>query len=62
MWLINPRCTEGKHVPEINRENPLGMRGQIADEYAALVNQLWSGQASAVAPRDFKVWQMLRNN
>lgn len=45
----------GRHTDEINRDNPLGMMGQIAEEYAALIEQLWSGKNSAVAPRDFKV-------
>ncbi|KAI9261956.1 hypothetical protein EDC94DRAFT_541251 [Helicostylum pulchrum] len=39
---------------DLNRENPLGLNGQIAEEYAELVKKLWSGQSSSIAPRDFK--------
>lgn len=42
---------------EINKTNPLGMKGRIAEEYANLVKQLWapSSNFSCVAPRNFKV-------
>lgn len=40
---------------EINRENPLGMRGEIAEAYADLVKQMWQSHSSHVAPRMFKV-------
>lgn len=40
---------------EINRENPLGMRGEIAEAYADLVKQMWLSRSSYVAPRTFKV-------
>ncbi|XP_076125184.1 ubiquitin carboxyl-terminal hydrolase 4 [Alosa pseudoharengus] len=39
---------------EINRENPLGMRGEIAEAYADLVKQMWLSRSSYVAPRTFK--------
>uniref|UniRef100_A0A3B3Q289 Ubiquitin carboxyl-terminal hydrolase n=1 Tax=Paramormyrops kingsleyae TaxID=1676925 RepID=A0A3B3Q289_9TELE len=39
---------------EINRENPLGMRGEIAEAYADLVKQMWQSHSSHVAPRMFK--------
>lgn len=40
---------------EINKENPLGMKGEIAMAYAELIRQIWSGEHSYVAPRMFKV-------
>lgn len=46
---------DGLHVDEINRDNPLGMGGQMAEEYAALVRNLWDAKQSAIAPREFKV-------
>ncbi|XP_061778663.1 ubiquitin carboxyl-terminal hydrolase 4 isoform X2 [Nerophis ophidion] len=39
---------------EINRGNPLGMRGEIAEAYADLVKQMWLSRNSSVAPRTFK--------
>ncbi|XP_067854552.1 ubiquitin carboxyl-terminal hydrolase 4 isoform X1 [Heptranchias perlo] len=45
---------QGKYEEELNRENPLGMRGEIAESYAELIKQMWSGRNSYVAPRMFK--------
>uniref|UniRef100_A0A8C5FKY2 Ubiquitin carboxyl-terminal hydrolase n=1 Tax=Gadus morhua TaxID=8049 RepID=A0A8C5FKY2_GADMO len=39
---------------ELNRENPLGMRGEIAEAYAELVKQMWLSRSNYVAPRTFK--------
>ncbi|XP_035668964.1 ubiquitin carboxyl-terminal hydrolase 8-like [Branchiostoma floridae] len=39
---------------DINRENKLGCNGEIAEEFAAIIKALWSGQYRSVAPRDFK--------
>lgn len=46
--------TEGKYSRFINRTNPLGFRGKIADEYGALLKEIWSGQYSTVTPRGLK--------
>ncbi|XP_006892978.1 PREDICTED: ubiquitin carboxyl-terminal hydrolase 4 isoform X2 [Elephantulus edwardii] len=43
-----------EYEAEINRENPLGMKGEIAEAYADLIKQMWSGRDSHVAPRMFK--------
>ncbi|XP_054022957.1 ubiquitin carboxyl-terminal hydrolase 4 [Dryobates pubescens] len=45
---------EDKYEAEINQNNPLGMRGEIAEAYADLIKQMWSGRQSYVAPRVFK--------
>ena len=44
-----------KHKEELNRDNPLGMRGEIALAYAGLLHQMWKEQYSSVAPRQFKM-------
>ncbi|XP_020626847.1 ubiquitin carboxyl-terminal hydrolase 4-like [Orbicella faveolata] len=44
-----------KYKEELNRNNPLGMRGEIANAYAGLLNQIWNEQYSSVAPRQFKM-------
>lgn len=40
---------------ELNHSNPLGMRGEIANAYAGLLNQIWNEQYSSVSPRQFKM-------
>lgn len=44
----------GKHMEELNEDNPLGMKGEIALKYAELINAIWSGEYPMVAPREFK--------
>nr|XP_006000772.1 PREDICTED: ubiquitin carboxyl-terminal hydrolase 15 isoform X3 [Latimeria chalumnae] len=43
-----------KYEEEMNYDNPLGMRGEIARSYAELIKQMWSGRYSYVTPRAFK--------
>ncbi|KAI1905468.1 hypothetical protein AGOR_G00016510 [Albula goreensis] len=43
-----------KYQDELNMDNPLGMRGEIAKVYAELAKQVWSGKYSYVTPRPFK--------
>ncbi|BFZ09058.1 hypothetical protein BsWGS_12097 [Bradybaena similaris] len=40
---------------ELNKENPLGMRGEIAVSYNELVRDIWLGQKSYTVPRNFKI-------
>lgn len=40
---------------ELNAENPLGMRGEIASTYAELITNMWSGRHNCTAPRQFKI-------
>lgn len=65
-WFLFPQCLSNasplteyfltdQYEAEINRENPLGMRGEIAEAYADLVKQMWLSRSSYVAPRTFKV-------
>ncbi|WCJ34160.1 Ubiquitin carboxyl-terminal hydrolase 8 [Euphorbia peplus] len=39
---------------EINRENPLGMKGELAFAFGELLRKLWAPGAAPVAPRMFK--------
>uniref|UniRef100_F6PJ70 Ubiquitin carboxyl-terminal hydrolase 32 n=1 Tax=Ciona intestinalis TaxID=7719 RepID=F6PJ70_CIOIN len=41
---------ENKHLFELNRTNPLGMKGHIAKRYCDLTQELWSGASKTVAP------------
>uniref|UniRef100_A0A4W3I552 Ubiquitin carboxyl-terminal hydrolase n=1 Tax=Callorhinchus milii TaxID=7868 RepID=A0A4W3I552_CALMI len=43
-----------EYMDELNNDNPLGMRGEIANAYADLIKQMWSGKYSYVTPRAFK--------
>ena len=43
------------YVEDINEDNPLGMRGEIARAFGELVKNLWSGNYTYVVPRDFKM-------
>jgi ubiquitin C-terminal hydrolase len=45
----------GNYKRELNRDNPLGMKGEVAMAYGELIEKLWSGSSSSFAPRDFKV-------
>lgn len=51
-----------KYQEELNFDNPLGMRGEIAKSYAELIKQMWSGKYSYVTPRAFKVSMKLNLN
>ena len=46
---------EKPYKKHINRDNPLGMGGALADTYGQLLEEIWSGSASNLAPRQFKV-------
>ncbi|KAI5445257.1 variant 6, Ubiquitin carboxyl-terminal hydrolase 9 [Lathyrus oleraceus] len=39
---------------EINRDNPLGMSGELALAFGDLLRKLWSSGRTAIAPRAFK--------
>lgn len=44
----------GRHEAEINKDNPLGMKGVLADVYARLLKDMWSADYLTVAPTEFK--------
>ncbi|XP_010535731.1 PREDICTED: ubiquitin carboxyl-terminal hydrolase 8 isoform X2 [Tarenaya hassleriana] len=44
----------GEYSREINLDNPLGMKGEIALAFGDLLRNLWAPGASTVAPRTFK--------
>ncbi|XP_008811872.2 ubiquitin carboxyl-terminal hydrolase 9-like [Phoenix dactylifera] len=39
---------------EINRENPLGMQGELAIAFGELLRKLWASGRTSIAPRAFK--------
>ncbi|KAJ9100966.1 hypothetical protein QFC19_005362 [Naganishia cerealis] len=60
--------TSGAYKSEINRSNPLGMKGQVADKFGALIENIWDpsgaqeasssrsfyGYSNSIVPREFK--------
>ncbi|XP_062341331.1 ubiquitin carboxyl-terminal hydrolase 32-like isoform X2 [Osmerus eperlanus] len=42
--------TSGTHLYELNRTNPIGMKGHMAKCYGDLVQELWSGTQKNLAP------------
>uniref|UniRef100_A0A8C9A527 Ubiquitin carboxyl-terminal hydrolase n=1 Tax=Prolemur simus TaxID=1328070 RepID=A0A8C9A527_PROSS len=53
-----PQLTEyflnNRYLEELNFRNPLGMKGEIAEAYADLVKQAWSGHHRSIVPHVFK--------
>ncbi len=47
-----------KWKDELNYDNPLGMKGEIATSFAELIRNMWSGKYSYTVPRNFKVSRM----
>uniref|UniRef100_H3BBL5 Ubiquitin carboxyl-terminal hydrolase 32 n=1 Tax=Latimeria chalumnae TaxID=7897 RepID=H3BBL5_LATCH len=45
----------GRHLYELNRTNPIGMRGHMAKCYGDLVQELWSGTQKNVAPLKLRI-------
>lgn len=43
------------YLKHINKKNPLGMGGQLADAYGSLMQELWNDKFSYTAPRTLKV-------
>lgn len=42
------------YVRDINTDNPLGLKGELAESFANLIKEMWNGHHSSVAPREFK--------
>ena len=49
------------HLHEINRTNPLGMKGHVAKRFGDLVREMWSGNTRTVAPIKLR-WTIGRYN
>jgi Ubiquitin C-terminal hydrolase len=47
--------TGNMHLYELNRNNPLGMKGHIAKRYGDLIQDIWSGTAKTIAPLKLRV-------
>ena len=45
---------EKRYRRDLNRANPLGWQGKVAEEYGELVSEMWGGQYQVVAPKVLK--------
>jgi ubiquitin carboxyl-terminal hydrolase 4/11/15 len=43
-----------RYVKDINKENPLGTRGELSTAFAKMVQNLWFGKDSSFAPTQLK--------
>lgn len=44
-----------RYQEDINRWNILGHKGEVAEEFGAIMKAVWSGQFKYISPRDFKI-------
>ena len=51
---LNKYFSSGKYKGDINKRNPIGMKGQLADAFGDLMKCMWSGEYKTLAPRTFK--------
>ncbi|KAI8749325.1 ubiquitin carboxyl-terminal hydrolase 32 [Biomphalaria glabrata] len=49
-WPLTQYFISNLHLFELNRDNPLGMKGHIAQRYGELIKDIWSGTSKTVAP------------
>lgn len=45
---------DGSYKKHVNKDNPLGSRGVLAEAFATVIHHLWSGQYSFISPVTFK--------
>lgn len=43
-----------KHMNELNIDNPIGMKGELAKSYGGLIRGLWLDTQDAIEPWNFK--------
>jgi len=51
---LNKFFVSDAYKEEINEKNPLGMKGDLAKHFGALLKAMWGGQYSCVAPKNLK--------
>lgn len=53
--LLTEYFLDDRYWDELNVENPLGMKGEIARSYGEVIKTIWSGQYTYTIPRSFKM-------
>lgn len=51
---VNRYFLENGHAEEINRDSPIGCKGELAEEFADLMKQMWSGDNRSYSPSSLK--------
>lgn len=46
---------DGSYRSHINKDNPLGSRGVLAEAFSSVVKNLWSGEFKFISPVTIKV-------
>ena len=54
-YFVKTEAGYKPYLKHINKDNPLGMGGAIAEAYGTLLDEIWEGSVSITAPRHFKV-------
>ena len=49
--LVRDYFVNGRHLADINRDNPLGFKGELAKAFSFLIRKLWSGEYEYFAPK-----------
>ena len=44
----------GRHLADINRDNPLGFKGELAKAFSFLIRKLWSGEYEYFSPKKLR--------
>ena len=52
--LLTEYFLTDSYKPHINRENPLGKKGDVAQAYGELIHEMWSGRIGSYAPKTLK--------
>lgn len=50
---------DGSYKSGINKDNPLGSEGVLAEAFAGVIRNLWSGEYGFIAPQTIKVGEFL---
>eukprot|EP00854_Cymbomonas_tetramitiformis_P020716 gene20716-24826_t len=51
---LNDYFLSNEHLAEVNKDNPMGLGGELAIAYGSLMQALWKDSAASVHPRAFK--------
>lgn len=54
VWPLTEYFLSERYKPDINERNPLGTKGKLVRAYGALLEELWRGSRSSVAPSDVR--------
>jgi ubiquitin C-terminal hydrolase len=53
--MLKEYFTQSDFYKDINKKNPIGMKGEIAISFGEIMKDVWSGSYSDIGPRDLKL-------